>query len=152
MSEAPLSSDLLKLEETLLILEELLVNDQKHVRQHIQRLKVFYSPLFDFDHSESGSYFYAAIKSLCHYYLAFDTTSVILSERCQTSLTLLEKVSLLSLDRRKNHTTLVSELLTLASLWQLEHSLDVSDMLRHVLAAMRYDAMRSNNPNYVSQS
>ena len=77
---------------------------------------------------------------------------MILSERCQTSLTLLEKVSLLSLDRRKNQSTLVSELLTLASLWELEHSLDVSDMLRQVLAAMRYDAMQLNNPNNVSQS
>lgn len=146
MPESKLSAELLKLEETLTILEELLNNNHNVTRQHIQQLKVFYSPLFDFDYSESGSYFYAAVKSLCQQYLLpTDTTGLLLSNRFRVSLNLLEQIGMLSLNREKNQSALVSELLAMAELWNLNQTLDVSDMLQQVLRAMRYDALESNN-------
>ena len=52
---------------------------------------------------------------------------------------------MLSLNREKNQSALVSELLAMAELWNLNQTLDVSDMLQQVLRAMRYDALESNN-------
>ena len=145
MPDTLISADILKLEETLTILEELLANDQHVTRQHIQQLKVFYSPLFDFDYSESGSYFYAAVKSLClHHEEPADESGLILSEHFKNSLTRLEKIAMLSLNRQKNQSAFVSELLAMANLWDLNQTLDVSDMLQQVLRAMRYDAIQSN--------
>ena len=65
MPESKLSAELLKLEETLTILEELLNNNHNVTRQHIQQLKVFYSPLFDFDYSESVSYTHLTLPTIC---------------------------------------------------------------------------------------
>ena len=64
MSKHAENDPILVLEETLFILEECLQGDNSLllnstvVSHHIQVLKKFYSPGFDFDYSETGSYFF----------------------------------------------------------------------------------------------
>lgn len=66
----------LMLEESLFILEECLLGDNSLLRDpiivshHIQTLKRFYSPDFELDFSESGSYFYAALHSIDNCYVS----------------------------------------------------------------------------------
>jgi len=147
MSEdSQFSSDLLTIEETLTILEECLNHNSHGTQQHIQTLKTFYSPVFDFDYSESGSFFYAGVKSLCHHTIERSSTDLILSGAFKQSLITLEKVSLLILDRQKNQSALTNQLLQLAAVWQLNQTLDVPDLIQQAISKMRYDVMQTNTP------
>lgn len=147
MAQSPqLSSDLLTIEETLTILEECLNHSNHGSQQHIQTLKTFYSPLFDFDYSESGSFFYAGVKSLYHHTIERSSTDIIFSASFKHSMVSLEKISLLILDRQKNQSALTNELLQLASVWQLNQTLDVPDLIQQALCKMRYDVMQTNSP------
>ena len=141
-----LSKHLLTIEETLTNLDECLDNDRRSTQQHIQTLKTFYSPLFDFDYSESGSYYYAGLRSLCHHYIEQPVADLNLSDAFKHSLITLEQVSLLSLDRQKNHSALTDQLLALADVWQLNQTMDVPELIQQALRKMRYDVIQSNLP------
>lgn len=144
---SPLSSHLLTIEETLTILEECLNHNNHGSQQHIQTLKTFYSPVFDFDYSESGSFFYAGVKSLYQHAIELSSTNLMLSDTFKESLITLEKVSLLMLDQQKNQSALTNQLLQLSSVWQLNQTLDVPDLIQQALRKMRYDVMQTNSPN-----
>lgn len=140
--------DILQLEESLQILEELIYcnpNDRKLITLYIQRLKQFYSPEFDFEHSESGSYYYAAIKCISLKYIENKLTSHIsLSQRFQDSLSLLLEINMCNFDTRNNNTSAVDKLISLASLWELNTTLDIPDLMIEVLREMRLEILHSN--------
>ncbi|MEM8843678.1 MAG: hypothetical protein AAGB35_01390 [Pseudomonadota bacterium] len=140
--------DILQLEESLQILEELIYcnpNDRKLITLYIQRLKQFYSPEFDFEHSESGSYYYAAIKCISLKYIENKLTSHIsLPQRFQDSLSLLLEINMCNFDTRNNNTSAVDKLISLASLWELNTTLDIPDLMIEVLREMRLEILHSN--------
>ena len=69
------TSAFLVIEESLQMLEDciqcgtLSSTNSTIIKQHIQRLKKFYSPLFDVTHAESGSYFYATLHCMLKQYI-----------------------------------------------------------------------------------
>jgi len=141
MTSQRTSSPILPLEETLLILEESLQQpalDHRVQQKHIIRLKQFYSPLFDFEHSETGSYYYAALQSIKATYLDEDALySLPLSPLFIDSLLCLIKINMLSLDTRRNKNGITEALLDLAELWGLQHSHDMAELLTSVVGNMR---------------
>ena len=141
MTSQRTSSPILQLEETLLILEESLQQpalDHRVQQKHIIRLKQFYSPLFDFEHSETGSYYYAALQCIKATYLDEDALySLPLSPLFIDSLLCLIKINMLSLDTRRNKNGITEALLDLAELWGLQHSHDMAELLTSVVGNMR---------------
>ena len=137
----------LQLEESLQILEELIQcnpDDSKSIAVYIQRLKQLYSPQFGFEYSESGSYYYAALKCLSVNYLETDATfNVTLSKRFQSSLLLLIDISMLNLAIRKNQSVVVEKLVKLATFWKLNTTLDMPDLIQLVLKGMRIELLDS---------
>ena len=135
---------LLRLEETFMILEECLQCDDTPFPSstikphHIQRLKDFYSPQFDFEFSESGSYFYAALKVVSANSLKSESAgSYFLSDQFNRSLDYLLQISLLSLDYQSNRHRVTERLILLADLWQLHDTLDMQILIINVLSKMR---------------
>ena len=143
-----MDSAILQLEESLQILEELIQcnpYDNKAITLYIQRLKQFYSPHFDFEYSESGSYYYAALKCLSVNYLEEDAKfNVSLSHSFHHSLKLLIEINLLNLDPRKNQSVIIEKLVTLATFWNLNTTLDMPDLIIQVLKEMRTDLLNSH--------
>ncbi len=141
MTSQRTSSPILQLEETLLILEESLQQpalDHRVQQKHIIRLKQFYSPLFDFEHSETGSYYYAALQCIKATYLDEDALySLPLSPLFIDSLLCLIKINMLSLDTRRNKNGITEALLDLSELWGLQHSHDMAELLTSVVGNMR---------------
>ena len=114
---------ILRLEETFMILEECLKSDDSPFpnssikSHHIQRLKDFYSPQFDFEYSESGSYFYAALQVLYTNSVQSEITKVRnFSTRFRSSLKYLLEISLLSLDYQNNQHRITEQLILLSDL------------------------------------
>ena len=146
--DASSSNHILQLEETLQILEESIQHDAfstSSTKQHIQRLKSFYSPRFDFEFSESGSYYYAALHCVCDRYLNDDCKhNVFLSSEFKQSLSCLLEISRLSLNSKNHQTSIVEELLLLAKLWGLNETLDIPTLLLQALVKMRSNLLASH--------
>ena len=138
------NSTVLRLEETFMILEECLQCDDTPFPistikpHHVQRLKKFYSPQFDFEFSESGSYFYAALKVASASSLKSEPAEFyFLSDQFKRSLEYLLQVSLLSLNYQNNQHRITEQLILLADLWQLHDTLDMQLLVINVLSKMR---------------
>ena len=147
-----LSEGLLQLEESLIILEECLQSDHSPFPStsinsfHIERLKKFYSPRFDFEFSESGSYIYATLRMISVYYLEEEAIySISFSERFKDSLECLLDISMLSTAYRSNQQAITEKLVTLATLWGLQHISDMESLITTVLANMRIDLFKHYN-------
>ena len=141
MSTLTTPSAILQLEETLLILEESLQQptlDNTIQKKHISRLKQLYSPLFDFEHSESGSYYYAALQCIKASYIDDEAKYTLsLSPLFVKSVLCLLEINTLSLDTKRNKNAITEAFLTLAELWDLHKSHDMADLLTHVISHMR---------------
>ena len=151
-----INSDTLKLEETLLILQECLLHTPSTLPltpiagEYIDRLKTFYSPQFDFDHSESGSFFFAALRSVQATFIDKDSPSHIpLSDNFIQSIEYLLEISMLSLSYRTNRSAIVEQLITLSNLWKLNRTLDMRSVIVQVLGHMLTE-MRSKSMEKIS--
>ena len=137
------NTTVLKLEETFMILEECLKCDDTPFPSstikphHVQRLKDFYSPQFDFEYSESGSYFYAALKVVSAINFKSESPEFYFSDQFKRSLEYLLQISLLSLDYQRNQHRLTEQLILLADLWGLHDTLDMQLLIINVLSKMR---------------
>ena len=143
-----LSASVLQLEESLIILEECLQFDNSPFPNssinsfHIERLKEFYSPGFDFEYSESGSYVYAALRVISAHYLEEQALyQISFSEKFRCSLEYLIDVSLLSTAYRSNRHAVNDKLVALAELWDLQNITDMDHLLITVLARMRIELL-----------
>ena len=145
MSLTKTSSALLQLEETLLILEESLefpAFQNATNKKHIQRLKQFYSPLFDFEHSESGSYYYATLRCIKSTYLDEDATyKLSLSPLFTSTILCLLEINTLSLDTKRNKNGITDALVKLANLWGLHNTNDIADLIIAVVSKLREDTI-----------
>lgn len=143
MSLSKTSIALLQLEETLLILEESMqipTLQNSISKRHISRLKQLYSPLFDFEHSESGSYYYATLQCIKATYIDNDATyKLSLSSLFVNSILCLLEISTLSLDTKRNKNSITETLLKLASLNSLSDSDDMADLITSVVRKLRND-------------
>ena len=143
MSLSKTSIALLQLEETLLILEESMqfpTLQNSISKRHISRLKQLYSPLFDFEHSESGSYYYATLQCIKATYIDDDATyKLSLSSLFVNSILCLLEISTLSLDTKRNKNGITETLLKLASLNSLSDSDDMADLITSVVRKLRND-------------
>ncbi len=146
------TNSILVLEETLFILEECLqgdnslVLDAPIVSHHIQTLKNCYSPEFDFDYSETGSYFFAALSAIDRCYIGADTLYQLpLSDKFTESLHHLLHISRLSINYRSYNQTIIDHLLTLANLWSLQQSLDMRLLILQTLSLMRSEIKALNS-------
>lgn len=143
MSLSKTSIALLQLEETLLILEESLQHpsyQNSTSKRHISRLKQLYSPLFDFEHSESGSYYYATLQCIKATYIDYEATYKLpLSSLFVDSILCLLEISTLSLDTKRNKNSITETLLNLASLNNLSDSDDMADLITSVVRNLRTD-------------
>ncbi len=146
-------SAILQLEETLLILHECLhapnLNNLQ-TKKHIARLKQLYSPLFDFEHSESGSYYCATLQCIKYTYLDKDAKfNLPLPPLFTKSILCLLDINTLSLDTKKNNSSITEALLCLAALWDLHESMDMADLISEVLVKMRSQITTLLN-NYIA--
>ncbi len=141
-------SAFLQLEETLLILEESISYDvfsNSASTIHISRLKQFYSPQFDFEHSESGSYFHSALICVNARFVESDAQYVLpLSDIFKQSLAYILQISTLSLNVSLNKTKLTDCLILLAELWGLSTTLDISNLLSQSIHNMRHNLQQSS--------
>ena len=151
MDNCAYTESTLVLEETLFILEECLQGDNSLlldspiVSNHIQTLKNCYSPEFDFDYSETGSYFFAALSAIDRCYIGADTLYQLpLSEKFNESLHHLLQISRLSINYRSYNQTIIDHLLTLANLWNLQHSMDIRLLILQTLSLMRSEIKELN--------
>lgn len=141
MPSTDTSSAILQLEETLIILQESLLlpwtNDSLN-KKHIARLKQLYSPLFDFEHSESGSYYHAALQCIKSSYIDDDSQfDLPLPPLFVESIMCLIEINTLSLDTKRNKNGITEAFINLANLWHLQHSQDMADLLSQVIVNMR---------------
>ena len=138
----------MQLEETLLILEESISEESLSKitsTLHISRLKQLYSPQFDFEHSESGSYFHSAL--VCVNSKFIDThaeTRLPVSDVFMQSLSCILEISTLSLNISINKFRLTECLLSLAETWGLNSTLDISILLTQSLHSMRHNLQQSH--------
>ncbi len=141
MSSLTTSAAILQLEETLIILEESLKQplvDLADSKNHILRLKQFYSPLFDFEHSESGSYYHAALRCIKATYLDDDANCKLsFSPIFVNSISCMLKLNTLALDTKHNKNGITESLLELAELWNLQQSHDMAELLVNIINGMR---------------
>tara|TARA_R110002096_G_scaffold241054_9_gene432971 strand:+ start:973 stop:1431 length:459 start_codon:yes stop_codon:yes gene_type:complete len=145
------SSAILQLEETLHMLEESLQQDVFYYsldKCYIQRLKQMYSPHFDIEHSESGSYYHATLQCIKVFYLDKDCIyQISLSGRFITSMNYLLEINFYALDSNNHYSTLTETLLSLSDLWNLNDTLDIADLLVRTLIKMRADLIQTNEGN-----
>jgi hypothetical protein len=141
----------LVIEESLHILEDCIQCDALSavnstiIRQHIQRLKYFYSPWFDFTHAESGSYFYAALHCMQHKYInQADFHSIIFTKKFSDSISCLTNVSLYALNPRSHKSLFIEDLIKLGHIWQYSDYDDMQSLLLFALQSMREDFQQSN--------
>ena len=139
---------ILALEETLQILEECIQENALDLTltpvicSHIQRLKSLYSPEFDFEHSESGSYFYAAIRCSGDCFLSAQSKNPVpLSDKFRDSFAILQDISLLSLSYKKSKLALSEKFMSLSELWGLRRTMNVQQTLIAALSEMRTDLL-----------
>lgn len=142
------NNPILVLEETLFILEECLQGDNSLlldstvVSHHIQVLKKYYSPGFDFDYSETGSYFFAALNSINRVYLGPDAIYFFkFCDKFSKSLDYLIRISRLSINYRSYKNSIIDHMLALAKLWNLHHAMDMRILLLRVLSLMRAEVL-----------
>lgn len=149
MSSLKTPDAIFQLEETLLILEESLQYPSLQSganKKHIYRLKQLYSPLFDFEHSDSGSYYYAALQCIKSTYMGEDARYKLpLPPLFVDSLFYLIEINTLSLDTQRNKNGITEALLKLADRWELHHSHDIADLLTHVISQMRMQVVNLHN-------
>lgn len=141
------SSAFLQLEETLHILEDSLQHNVFYnslEKQYIKRLKQLYSPLFDIEHSETGSYYHATLQCIKSLYLETDSVyQISLSAKFKTSMSYVIDINSYTLDT-KNHRSKITEcLLSLSELWGLQSTLDIADLLVQALTKMRADLINT---------
>ena len=148
MHDKPTNDAKLILEETLYILQECLQNRKSTFpatsieSHHIKKLKAFYSPQFDFDHSDSGSYFFAALQSIKAQFIDNPADQEIsLSINFKQSLECLLDISMLSMNYRKNQNAVIEQLLSLAGRWDLHHSMDIQSLMISILEKMRAELL-----------
>ena len=146
---------ILALEETLVILEECLQGDNSvlldsaMISSHIKTLKHYYSPEFDFDYSETGSYFYAALNSIHRCYIESDACYQLdFTDIFKASLQHLLCISRLSINYRTYKHTIVDHLLALAKLWRLQHAMDMRILMLQTLALMRSEVNNLGHQHY----
>jgi hypothetical protein len=141
------NSAFLQLEETLHILEDSLQHNvfynslEKH---YIKRLKQLYSPRFDIEHSETGSYYHAALQCIKAFYL--DTESIYqipLSDKFKTSMHYLLAINSYTSDTNTYHSKQTDSFLSLSELWGLQNTLDIADLLVQALIRMRIDLINT---------
>ena len=138
----------MQLDETLLILEESISCEALSnitCTIHIARLKQFYSPQFDFEHSETGSYFHSALVCIHSKFIDDSEYSLPLSDIFKQSLSYAIEISTLSLNISVNKTRLTEHLISLAEIWDLSTTLDISTLLSQVLHKMRHDLLQSDS-------
>ncbi|MDW3096006.1 MAG: hypothetical protein R8G33_10065 [Gammaproteobacteria bacterium] len=135
------NSAVLQLEETLLILEESLQHNVFYnsiEKRYIKRLKQFYSPYFDIEHSETGSYYFATLQCIKLFYLDAERPYRIpLSDKFITSMHHLFEINIHTLDARNNQSGMTEQLLFLSEIWELHDTLDIADLLVNTLIKMR---------------
>lgn len=146
------TNPILVLEETLIILEECLQGDKSLVldsvivSNHMQTLKNYFSPEFDFDYSETGSYFYAALNGINKYYIGPDAVYQLpLSVKFTDSLQHLTQISRLSINYRSYKQTIIDHLLALSAIWDLQQTMDMRMLILQTLSLMRTEI---NDLNY----
>lgn len=146
------TDSILVLEETLYILEECLQGDNflllnsPVISNHIQTLKNCYSPEFDFDYSETGSYFFAALSAIDRCYIGTDALyHISLSDKFIESLHHLLHISRLSINYRSYNQSIIDHLLTLANLWNLHHAMDMRALILQTLSLMRTEIKYLNS-------
>lgn len=141
----------LQLEETLHILEDSLQHNLFYYsleKRYIQRLKQLYSPRFDIEHSETGSYYYAALQCINSLYLDKESIyQIVLSEKFVTSMNYLLEINSFALDTNNHQSKLTESLLSLSKLWGLETTLDIADLLVKALMQMRSDLIATYEGN-----
>jgi len=142
---------LLQLEETLQILEDSL---QRNVfynsldKYYIKRLKQLYSPRFDIEHSESGSYYHATLQCIKALYLDHDAIyQLSLSTKFITSMNYLLEINFYVLDTNTHHSKMTETLLSLSELWGLQSTLDIADLIAQTLIQLRADLINTNEGN-----
>ena len=138
----------MQLEETLLILEESISSEALSnitYTLHITRLKQFYSPQFDFEHSETGSYFHSALICVYTKFIDDPEYSLPLSDIFRQSLSYVIEISTLSLNISVNKSRLTECLISLAEIWDLGTTLDISVLLSQALHKMRQNLLQLNS-------
>ena len=106
----------------------------------IQTFKNCYSPEFDFDYSETGSYFFAALNAIDRCYIETGRLyQVSLSDKFNESLHHLLHISRLSINYRSYNQSIIDHLLTLANLWNLQHAMDMRALILQTLSLMRME-------------
>ena len=137
----------LQLEETLHILEDSLQYNLFYYsleKQYIKRLKQLYSPRFDIEHSETGSYTYAALQCINVFYLDYESIyKITLSDKFIASMNFLLDINAYTLDTSNHQSKLTESLLSLSELWRLESTLDIADLLVQTLILMRVDLIET---------
>ncbi len=141
------SSAFLQLEETLHILEDSLQHNVFYnslEKQYIKRLKQLYSPRFDIEHSETGSYYHATLQCIKALYLGVDSVyQIALSEKFKTSMSYLVDINSYTLDTNNHQSKITESLLSLSELWDLQSTLDIADLLVQALIKMRADLINT---------
>ena len=137
----------LQLEETLLILEDSLQHDVYYnslEKRYIKRLKQLYSPGFDIEHSETGSYYHATLQCIKALYLDSDCVyHLSLSNNFKASMEYLLEINYYTLNTNRHHSKLTECLLSLSQLWGLHGTLDIADLLAQTLIKMRADLINT---------
>lgn len=151
MAIKEISSARLVIEESLQILEDCIRCDglssvnSTIIRQHIQRLKYFYSPWFDFTHAESGSYFYAALHCMQNKYIdQAEMHSINFTKKFRDSLGCLTNVSLYALNPVSHKSLFIEDLIRLGHIWRYTEYNDMQSLLLFALQSMREDFQQSN--------
>ena len=141
------SSAFLQLEETLHILEDSLQHDVYYNSleiRYIKRLKQLYSPRFDIEHSETGSYYHATLQCIKALYLDSECVyQISLSKKFKASMNYLLEITTYTLDTNSHHSKLTESLLSLSELWELQDTLDIADLLVQTLVKMRTDLINT---------
>lgn len=141
------STAFLQLEETLHILEGSLQHDVYYnslEKGYIKRLKQLYSPQFDIEHSETGSYYHATLQCIKSLYLDSECVyQISLSKRFKVSMNYLLEINSYTLDSSNHHSELTECLLSLSELWGLQGTLDMADLLVQTLINMRTDLINT---------
>jgi len=142
----------LVIEESLQILEDctqcgaLSSINSNIIRQHIQRLKSFYSPWFDFTHAESGSYFYAALHCMLNQYIEKgDAYHINFSTEFTESMHCLANISLHALNPNAHKYQLIEHLIKLGHIWRYTEYDDMQSLLIFALQSMRNNLIQSNS-------
>jgi len=141
------NSAFLQLEETLLILEDSLQHNvfyNSFEKQYIKRLKQLYSPRFDIEHSETGSYCHAALQCIKALYLENESVYQLpLSKNFKASMDYLLEINFYTLDTNNHHSKIIECIISLSELWDLQSTLDIADLLVQALSRMRLDLVNT---------